>query len=58
MPDLLPLCATAGPPTRHPFPPQAVDDRRLARLLWCGVRTWNAAGELPETFKFDSRTLW
>lgn len=41
--------------------PLAVDARRLAPLLCAGVRTvrtWDAAGKLPEPLRIGGRVVW
>ena len=41
--------------------PLAVDARALAPLLTCGVRTirtWDAAGKLPEPLRISGKVLW
>jgi predicted DNA-binding transcriptional regulator AlpA len=39
----------------------AVDAKRLARMLCCGVRTirsWDAAGRLPSPIRIGGRVVW
>jgi len=46
---------------RRRLMPFVVDARRLSRLLCCGVRTirsWDAAGKLPEPIRLAGRVLW
>lgn len=41
--------------------PLLADARRLAPLLCCGVRTirtWDAAGKLPEPLRIAGRVVW
>lgn len=46
---------------RRRLSPLVADARRLARLLCCGlrsVRTWDAAGKLPEPIRIGGRVVW
>lgn len=62
MPDVLPLRRPdPAPPAAEPARPLAVDAKRLAALLCCGVRTvrtWDAAGKLPAPCRISGRVLW
>ncbi len=68
MADVLPLRppATAAPDSlarkrRRKFSPLVVDANRLAKLLSAGVRsirTWDAAGKLPEPIRIGGRVVW
>jgi prophage regulatory protein len=56
----LPTTATTRPPS-EPVAAITVDAQRLAVLLGVGlrtVRTWDAAGKLPQPVRIGKRTLW
>jgi predicted DNA-binding transcriptional regulator AlpA len=41
--------------------PLVADAKRLARMLCCGIRTirsWDAAGKLPEPIRIGGRVVW
>ena len=46
---------------RRRLMPLVADAKRLARLLTCGIRTirtWDAAGRLPEPIRIGGRVVW
>jgi predicted DNA-binding transcriptional regulator AlpA len=46
---------------RRRLVPLVADAKRLARLLCCGIRTirsWDAAGKLPEPIRIGGRVVW
>lgn len=62
MTDILPLRVfPADPPTVPAGAPLVADAKRLAGLLAVGlrtVRTWDAAGKLPEPLRIGGRVVW
>ena len=63
MPDVLPIriAPAADPPAADADSPLVVDARSLAALLCSGVRTvrtWDAAGKLPQPIRIGGRVVW